>query len=255
MNQILNIENTEWVNEDNLIKNERNISKIIVVLVIILIIFVLVALTIFFYHLKNDSNKAIVPEIEKIKTEEKIEEEINQEEKIIIVQQESENAEIEIETEFEVEEIIEEEPIMPEPEILTSASGDTYSYIGTLTIDKINLNMEIISKTTDELMRKSACKLWGSDPNMVGNLCIIGHNWLNTKLFSKVPKLEVGDTFEITDLSGRTLQYVIYDKYIVNPEETECLGQETEGRKEVTLITCTNDSKQRYILHARELEN
>jgi len=72
-------------------------------------------------------------------------------------------------------------------------------------------------------------------------------------LFSKVPLLEIGDTFEIKDLSDRTLTYEIYDKYTVYPENTECLNQETEGRREVTLITCTNDSSQRYVLHAKEI--
>ncbi len=251
MNQILNTETSEWLDENNFIKTEKNIFKVITVLVITLMVFIFVAISIFVYYLKQDSNKAVVPKLEEIKQEEivaKIEKKIDKEE-VIVVQQETNNNYIETER----EEIVIEDPVMPEPEILTSASGDTYSYIGTLIIDKINLNMEIISKTTDELMRKSACKLWGADPNFVGNLCIIGHNWKNGRLFSNVPKLEIGDTLEITDLSGRTLEYEIYDKYTVYPEETECLDQETEGRKEVTLITCTNDSKQRYIFHAREI--
>ena len=151
-------------------------------------------------------------------------------------------------------ESLDKDPEMPEPEILRSDSGDKYSYIGTLVIDKIDLNMKIISKTTEELMRKSACKLYGADPNMKGNCCIIGHNWRNTKLFSKVPQLEIGDTFEITDLSDRTLQYEIYDKYIVDPEDTSCLEQNTDGTRRVTLITCTNDSKQRYVFCAEEIK-
>lgn len=139
------------------------------------------------------------------------------------------------------------------PEILKSASGDDYAVIGNLIIEKINLNMEITSKTTQELMRTSACRLWGPNPNEVGNLCIVGHNWRNTKLFSKVPTLEIGDTIKIKDLYENIIEYKIYDKYLVFPDDVECLNQETNGKKIVTLITCNNDSSQRYIFHAEEL--
>ena len=45
-----------------------------------------------------------------------------------------------------------------------------------------------------------------------------------------------------------------YDIYTVEPEDVKCLSQETEGNLEVTLITCTNDSKRRIIVKAKELE-
>ena len=65
--------------------------------------------------------------------------------------------------------------------------------------------------------------------------------------------MELGDTIEITDLGGNTVVYAIYDKYIVNPDELECTSQMTNGKREITLITCTNDNKQRHIIKAREI--
>ena len=47
--------------------------------------------------------------------------------------------------------------------------------------------------------------------------------------------------------------YEIYDIYKVKPQETQCLSQETNGNVEVTLITCTNDSKYRIIVKARKV--
>ncbi|MGN1298542.1 MAG: sortase [Candidatus Scatovivens sp.] len=137
------------------------------------------------------------------------------------------------------------------PEVLNTNSGDCYSIIGTIKINKINLEMDISSKTTDELMKHYACRLWGPDVNKKGNLCIIGHNWKNTKLFSKVPTLEIGDKIELIDLNNNSIKYTIYDKYIVNPNNVECLNQETNGEMIVTLITCTDDSSNRYIIHAK----
>ena len=101
------------------------------------------------------------------------------------------------------------------------------------------------------MLKIAPCKFHGPNPNEVGNLCIAGHNYRNSKFFSKVPNLQLGDTIEITDLSGRMLTYTVYDKFIVNPDELACTSQLTNGKKEITLITCTNDNKQRHIIKAR----
>ena len=99
----------------------------------------------------------------------------------------------------------------------------------------------------------SPAKFWGPEPNQVGNFCIVGHNYRNTKFFSKVPNLTNGDVIEITDSTGKTLKYSVYNKYEVDPSDISCLDQDTNGQKEVTLITCTNDSKLRVIVKAKAI--
>lgn len=136
-----------------------------------------------------------------------------------------------------------------------SPSGDKYYSIGLISIPKIGLNYPILNKTTEELLKISPTRFWGKDPNEVGNLCIAGHNYRNNLFFSKVPQLQKGDIIEIKDLLGNIVQYSIYDKYIVRPEDTSSTSQYTDGKKEVTLITCTNDSVDRIIVKAREVEN
>ena len=106
----------------------------------------------------------------------------------------------------------------------------------------------------EELLKKSPCKLEGPEPNKRGNFCVVGHNYRNTKFFSKVPTLQIGDRFSITDLTGKTLEYEIYNIYQVVPEDTSCLDQVANGKREVTLITCTNDSQQRVIVKAQEVK-
>ena len=150
-----------------------------------------------------------------------------------------------IQTEVEVE--------VPEEQRSVANDGTEYYTIGVINIPSINVNYPILSTYSDALLKISPCKFHGANPNEVGNLCIAGHNYRNTKFFSKVPTLENGDIIEITDLGGNTLTYAVYDKFIVNPDELECTSQLTEGRKEITLITCTDDNKQRYIIKAREI--
>lgn len=146
---------------------------------------------------------------------------------------------------------IEQQVNIEEEQKLTADDGTTYYTIGIINIPSINVNYPILSTYTDELLKISPCKFHGPNPNEVGNLCIAGHNYKNSKFFSKVPNLQLGDTIEITDLSGRMLTYTVYDKFIVNPDELACTSQLTDGKKEITLITCTNDNKQRHIIKAR----
>lgn len=137
-----------------------------------------------------------------------------------------------------------------------TADGFTYTTIATINIPKINVQYPILDGETDSeqetesLLKISPTKFWGADPNEVGNFCIVGHNYRNTKFFSKVPTLEKGDVIEITDSAGKTLRYSVYNKYEVVPEDLSCTSQLTDGKKEITLITCTNDSKKRVIVKA-----
>ena len=146
---------------------------------------------------------------------------------------------------------IEQQVNVEEEQKLTASDGTSYYTIGVINIPSINVNYPILSTYTDELLKIAPCRFHGPNPNEVGNLCIAGHNYRNSKFFSKVPNLQLGDTIEITDLSGRMLTYTVYDKFIVNPDELACTSQLTNGKKEITLITCTNDNKQRHIIKAR----
>lgn len=146
---------------------------------------------------------------------------------------------------------IEQKIEVPDEQKLTASDGTIYYTIGVINIPSINVNYPILSTYTDELLKIAPCRFHGPNPNEVGNLCIAGHNYKNSKFFSKVPNLQLGDKIEITDLSGRMLTYTVYDKFIVNPDELECTSQLTNGNKEITLITCTNDNKQRHIIKAR----
>ncbi len=134
-----------------------------------------------------------------------------------------------------------------------TSSGTRYYAIATINIPSIDCTYPILNETTDELLKISPTKFHGADPNEVGNFCIVGHNYRSNKFFSNVPDMPIGDIIEITDLNGETLRYKVYDKYVVEPEDTRCTTQKTNGLKEITLITCTDDSKLRVIVKAREI--
>ena len=135
----------------------------------------------------------------------------------------------------------------------TAPNGKKYETVGIVRIPKINLTYPILSKTTDALMKVAPCKFHGANPNEVGNLCVIAHNYRRKGVFfSDVEQLVVGDIVEIQDLSQRTIQYEVYDIHTVIPDNTADTTQKTNGRKEVTLITCTDNSEQRIIVRCKE---
>lgn len=89
---------------------------------------------------------------------------------------------------------------------------------------------------------------------MFGNYVVAGHNYKNKKMFGKLSGIKKGDKIELTDIEkGRTITYEVYYRFVVNPEDTACTSQKTGGRKEMTLITCTNYGTQRLIVKAREI--
>jgi len=145
---------------------------------------------------------------------------------------------------------------IPEEQKVTARDGTVYYTIGQIYIPTINCKYPILSSETenyDTLLKIAPVKFHGSNPNEIGNFCIVGHNYRNSQFFSKVPRLENGDIIEITDTFGETVQYEVYDKYIVVDTDTSCTSQLTNGKREITLITCTDASDEnRVVVKARE---
>ena len=132
--------------------------------------------------------------------------------------------------------------------ILTTYKG--YPVIAKLEIPKINLETYVISEYSNQALGVSVTKFYGGNPNEVGNFCIAGHNYITQNMFHDLKKLSIGDTFTLVDTNNHEGIYKIYLVETVEPNETQCLSQNTDGRIEVTLITCTTDSSKRIIVKA-----
>ena len=150
-------------------------------------------------------------------------------------------------------EIVEDMPSSEQIEY-TAKDGEDYTAEAFLTIPKLDIQYPVLSKTSEELLKISLNKYWGNGPNKVGNYCIVGHNYANGKLFGKLSQMEIGDIATLKDnATGKTVTYEAYDKYVVNPDDVSCTSQLTNGKKEITLITCKNFGTQRLIIKCREI--
>lgn len=125
--------------------------------------------------------------------------------------------------------------------------------IGIIKIEKIKLNYPILSTQSKELLEISPCRFAGPLPNNVGNLCIAGHNYADKRFFGRLKELSLNDKISIYDLSGKKLDYIIYEKREILSTDLSCTSQETNGNIIVTLITCNNISGKRLQIKAKVL--
>ena len=128
-----------------------------------------------------------------------------------------------------------------------------YKVIGIINIPKIGIEYPILEKTNKESLDLSITKFWGEKINQKGNVVLAGHNRLNNTMFGKIDKLENGDIIELTDSQMVTVKYQVFDKYVIDPNDIDCIFPIEENTREVTLITCTNRDKNRLVVKAREV--
>lgn len=128
-----------------------------------------------------------------------------------------------------------------------------YKVIGIIKIPKIEIEYPILEKTDKTSLELSITKFWGDKINQKGNVVLAGHNRLNNTMFGKIDKLEKGDIIELTDSQMVTVKYQVFKTYTVDPNDIKCILPEDEETREITLITCSNRDKNRFIVKAREI--
>lgn len=122
---------------------------------------------------------------------------------------------------------------------------------GRIQIPAIDLDYVILSQASKKAIEVAVGVQYGPGPNLPGNTVIAGHNYRNGLFFSNNKKLNIGDVIYITDNSGTKLKYTIYNKYETTPEDTEYMTRDTNGGREISLTTCTDNSKARLIIWAK----
>lgn len=141
------------------------------------------------------------------------------------------------------------------PVVYTAKDGTQYFVTAIITIPKLGITYPVLSNWSDELLNNAPCRYEGPErANQVGNFVIVGHNYRNekeNKFFTNIHKLEMLDKIELTDvISGETQEYTVYHKGVIEDNNTDCISQDTNGKKVVTLITCYNYGKQRTEIKA-----
>ena len=134
-------------------------------------------------------------------------------------------------------------------------SGLTYKgfkVLGKIEIPKTKVNLPVLEKVTPKSLEASVGVLYGPGINQVGNTVIIGHNFRKGTFFSNNKKLSVGDKIYLTDMQGTKITYTITKKYTTTTDDFDYAGRDTKGKREISLSTCTDDTKNRLVIWAKE---
>lgn len=152
-----------------------------------------------------------------------------------------------------------EEPgnnIVEEPSDNTNNSGGlTYKGMkvaGVIEIPKTKVKYNVLDDPSAKAMEVGITIIYGPGLNQTGNTVLAGHNYRKGTFFSNNNKLSSGDKIYITDLSGKKVSYTIYKKYKTDPNDFSYATRNTNGKREISLTTCTDDSSARIIIWAKE---
>lgn len=126
-----------------------------------------------------------------------------------------------------------------------------YTPIAKLYIEKIDLEIAVLSEWSYELLDISVNKFSGPEANESGNFIVIGHNYSNGEHFGKLNLVEINDQIHLMDLSGRKITYEVYEILIIEPDETDKL--KTVDIRTVTLITCDTNRDLRLVVKSRAI--
>lgn len=218
---------------------ERNYSKALTVILVIVIVVILGILGFLGYQALNgnDTKKDGEESVEEFKVDRKAQNKTKEEKKS------------ELDLNLVDTNTVQATPT-PTPEGLPKYKG--YDMIGTIEIPKTKANYPILLTTSAPAMKVAVTLLYPvNDPyclNQIGNVVISGHNYRDGTFFSDNNKLNEGDRFYITDLSGARLEYRIVEKQTLSPEEFSYAASDPEGKCVVYLSTCTDDVKNRIVI-------
>ncbi len=239
-------------------KKNKTISIPLFIIIIIFVILIVGIKTICFGNNESTSEQEIIPnEVATTDAEQDSEETVLLTKEEENDKEEKENVQEEVEQKkVNTQETKQENTTKKVTKTYTASDGKKYDTIGIVSIPRLGIEYPILSTVSEKLLKVSVAKYWGGNPNEVGNLCITGHNYKNSKFFGNLINIKNDDIIKITDLNGKTLDYKVYDTFVVEPENTACTSQLTNGNIEVTLITCYYENgnahaTKRFIVKAR----
>lgn len=131
-----------------------------------------------------------------------------------------------------------------------------YKVIGTISIPSIDVEYPILEENTSATLKIAIVAVYPQDPanavNKTGNLVLWGHNYKNGTFFSDIGKLTTGAKIYIKDTSGTKLEYQVYNSYETTDSDMTYATRETNGAREITLSTCSNEAGKRIIVYAKQ---
>ena len=137
-------------------------------------------------------------------------------------------------------------------EVITEVNPE--DEIGIIEIKSVNLKNVIVESTDKKYLNHHVCHFENSAmPGEDGNFALAGHSstYYYNQVFNELHKVKIGDEIIIKTINDE-FTYTITETIVVESDEIEVLDQDMT-KKEITLVTCTNGGKQRFIVKGEVL--
>lgn len=128
--------------------------------------------------------------------------------------------------------------------------NNQYGYISA---PSINLQLPIYLGANNSSMNYGAAHLCYTSLPVIDDSCnttntvLAAHtNYIGRVFFDNIKNLNIGDTIRVTNF-WNTINYYVISKDIYKPNESKNIYL-SEGKNLLTLITCANNGKERYIV-------
>lgn len=118
------------------------------------------------------------------------------------------------------------------------------NYIGRLSIPVLELELPVIEAWDYSALRLAPCRYAGCV--YADDMVIAAHNYASH--FGRLKELSAGDTVSFMDVEDNVFSYTVEDLELLNPYD---ISQMTQGDWDLTLFTCTLDSRQRVTIRCR----
>lgn len=113
----------------------------------------------------------------------------------------------------------------------------------------LDIRVPVLEGTDSMQLQVSAGHFEGTGALGKGNYCICGHNsTVYAEIFNDLDKIKAGDEMYLVDIDDKHTKYayVVTEYRTVEPSETWVLNDFGDNR--LTVISCTDDGKQRQVV-------
>ena len=116
-------------------------------------------------------------------------------------------------------------------------------------IPRLDIKVPVLEGTDLKSLQVSAGHFENTGALGKGNYCIAGHNsTIYAEIFNDLDKIQIGDEMYLVDKDEKRTRYlyIVSDYKILEPDDVSVLKDFGDNR--LTVISCTDDGKQRQVV-------
>jgi signal peptidase I len=121
---------------------------------------------------------------------------------------------------------------------------------GAIDIPRLDIHYPVIDYVAAYSLNIAITHFAGPALNHKGNVVLAGHHAWGNLYFTRIDQLQRGDVIWVTGADRQKVKYVVTGHEQVSPDDASVLAQPTDGKRHLTLISCTYDLRNRYIVDA-----